>query len=453
MPHINNAKSISLERNILHNLDVPISRIPDEVLAMIFEEGRRPRKHGHRFGVVLSHVSHRWRNVATTTPKLWNYLRLQEQPHDDDDDDDESHDEGDVESPELLRELTRARAFLSRSRLCPVDIYIEGFEDVTPEFIQLIGEHVGHCRELRTREVGVDCLDQLLECFSSKPIPLLTSIDLSSKNVLELPEQLFPHGAPRLTTIQLDSINMLDIHLHLAAFSSVTCLKLTAVDVDDSEGHSSFRDGLMALPSLHHLELQLHWFDVMPHHLPIVLPTIQFLHIDAADCRECFGPLISILHAASLTTLSLTAWCTAALLVDFEDGLELHLPSLKHLILADGAIQAAKELYTFARTFPNIERLSAERMSDFRLSIVLDSCPTLQTFATSKLTRTEVTYNLHNVVRGSQEAGHPIRRLMLPKTWFSETNAEDVVELRKIIVMEEYYVDWPTPFEQEYFED
>ncbi|KZP26790.1 hypothetical protein FIBSPDRAFT_886997 [Athelia psychrophila] len=328
---------------------------------MIFKEGRRPRKHGHRFGVVLSHVSHRWRNVATTTPALWTYLRLQEQPHDEN------------ESPELLRELTRARAFLSRSRLCPVDIYIEGFEGVSPEFIRLIGEHVGHCR---VYVVG-----------------------------------------------------------------------------NDGEAYSSFRDGLMALPSLHHLELQLHWFDVMPHYLPIMLPTIQFLHIDAADCRECFGPLISILHAASLTTLSLTAWCTAALLVDFEDGLELHLPSLKHVILADGALRTTKELYTFARTFPDIERFSTEHMRDFHLSIILDSCPTLQTIATSKFEQTDDTYNLHSVVRGFQEAGHPIRRLMLPETWFSEADAEDVVELREIIVMEEYYVDWPTPFEQEYFED
>ncbi|KZP02149.1 hypothetical protein FIBSPDRAFT_1056048 [Athelia psychrophila] len=442
MLHINNAKSISLERHILHNLNVPIFRIPDEVLAMIFKEGRRPRKHGHRFGVVLSHVSHRWRNVATTTPKLWTYLRLREQPHDEN------------ESPELLRELTRARAFLSRSRFCPVDIYIEGFEGVSPEFIQLIGEHVGHCRELCTREVGGDCLDQLLECFSSNPIPLLTSIDLSSNYVMELPRQIFPHGAPRLTTVQLDSIKIPDIHLHLAAFPSVTCLRFTGVYAvcNDSEAYSSFRDGLMALPSLHHLELQLHWFDVMPHHLPIVLPTIQFLHIDAADCRECFGPLISILHAASLTTLSLTALCTAALLVDFG-GLELHLPALKHLILADGAIRTIEEFSIFAQTFPDIERLSAERMRDFYFSIVLDSCHTLQTIATSKFEQTDDTYNLHSVVRGFQEAGHPIRRLMLPETWFSETDAEDVLELRKIILMEKYYVDWPTPFEQEYFED
>ncbi|KZP26798.1 hypothetical protein FIBSPDRAFT_928466 [Athelia psychrophila] len=440
MLQINNERSISLERNILHNLDVPISRIPDEVLAMIFEEGRCPRKHGHRFGVVLSHVSHRWRDVATTTPRLWTYLRLQEQPHDKD------------ESPELLRELTRARAFLSRSSLCPVDIYIEGFEDVSPEFIQLIGEHVGHCRELRTREVGDNCLDQLLNCFSSKPIPFLSSIDLSSNVMLELPVQLFPHGAPRLTAVQLDSIVLLDLHLHFAAFPSATCLQLTGVHIDDIEEYSSFRDGLMALPSLHHLELQLLWFDeVVPPNLQIVLPTIQFLHIDAGGCRECLGPFISLFHAASLMTLSLTAW-GPGIYVDLEDELEIHLPSLTHLILNDHNMWDTEDIDIFALVFPGIERLSVGIMARRDLRIMLDAWPKLQTIATSDVEEEFDFYDWRSIISKLQNAGHPIRMFMLPETLISEADAGDLVELRKLVAMEDYYVDWPTPFEPDYFE-
>ncbi|KZP26784.1 hypothetical protein FIBSPDRAFT_949058 [Athelia psychrophila] len=269
--------------------------------------------------------------------------------------------------------------------------------------------------------------------------------------MLELPEQLFPHGAPRLTTVQLDSINMLDIHLHLAAFSSVTCLKLTAVDVDDSEGHSSFRDGLMALPSLHHLELQLHWFDVMPHHLPIVLPTIQFLHIDTSDCSEFLGPLISNLHAASLATLSLIVWASPH--VDFGGELELHLPSLKHLILAESVIWDVEDFGMFAQTFPDIERLSLEIMADHDLDIMLRSWPKLQTIAISEFEELGDACDFHSVVLEHQEAGHPIRRLMLPEAWLFEADAEDAVELRKLVVVEWYYVDWPTPFKREYLED
>ncbi|KZP26789.1 hypothetical protein FIBSPDRAFT_886995 [Athelia psychrophila] len=440
MLQINSARSISLERNILHNLDVPISRIPDEILAMIFEEGRRPRGHGHRFGVVLSHVSHCWRNVATTTPALWTYLQLQEQPHDEN------------ESPELLRELTRARAFLSRSRLCPVDIYIEGFEHVSLEFIQLIGEHVGHCRELRTREVGENCLDQLLNCFSSKPIPLLSSIDLSSNVMLRFPVQLFAHGAPCLTAVQLDKILMLDLHLHFAAFSSVTCLEITDVQISDSEEYSSFRDGLMALPSLHHLELQLLWFDeVMPPNLQIVLPTIQFLHIDATDCRERLGPFISFFHATYLATLSLAAWGPGTN-VHFGDEPEFHLPSLKHLILADYVMWHYEDVDIFVRTFPGIERLTVEIMTDYDFFMMLDSWPKLQTIATSAFEQIGDNCELLGIVREQQEAGHPIRRLMLPETWLSEADAKDAVDLKKIVVVEDYYVDWPTPFEPEYFE-
>ncbi|KAI5988476.1 hypothetical protein F5J12DRAFT_690771, partial [Pisolithus orientalis] len=60
----------------------PISRLPSDVLDIIFDERRRVllRWTGFRsplpIEVQLSHVCRRWRQVALNTPSLWNTLRI-----------------------------------------------------------------------------------------------------------------------------------------------------------------------------------------------------------------------------------------------------------------------------------------------------------------------------------------------------------------------------------------
>lgn len=51
------------EHNSLCNLGTPISRVPAEVLAMIFEEGIHAQDISYHFGVRVSHVAQYWRDV------------------------------------------------------------------------------------------------------------------------------------------------------------------------------------------------------------------------------------------------------------------------------------------------------------------------------------------------------------------------------------------------------
>lgn len=81
------------------------------------------------------------------------------------------------------------------------------------------------------------------------------------------------------------------------------------------------------------------------------------------------------------------------------------------------------------------------------LGILLDAWPKLHTIATLEVEAEFNVYDWHSVVFESQEAGHPIRRLMPPETTISETNTGCLVELRKLVAIEDYYVDWPTPFQ------
>ncbi|KZP17003.1 hypothetical protein FIBSPDRAFT_37104 [Athelia psychrophila] len=45
-----------------------------------------------------------------------------------------------------------------------------------------------------------------------------------------------------------------------------------------------------------------------------------------------------------------------------------------------------------------------------------------------------------------QDNGQPIRKLLLPKSFFVKVGAEAEMGLRKVVEVEVYYDDWPMPF-------
>ncbi|KAF9223847.1 hypothetical protein BS17DRAFT_705029, partial [Gyrodon lividus] len=89
------------------NETAPISRLPSDVLAIIFEESRRllhqwpgPRR-PLPIEVQLSHVCARWRRVALSTPSLWTTIRV----------------------PIFHREIA-VRTYFQRCNQCPLDIHL-----------------------------------------------------------------------------------------------------------------------------------------------------------------------------------------------------------------------------------------------------------------------------------------------------------------------------------------
>ena len=66
------AKAVQLEFNALHNAGAPISSLTNEILARIFEAGMLQSHCPTHFGLTVSHLSRRFRDVAIATPSLWN---------------------------------------------------------------------------------------------------------------------------------------------------------------------------------------------------------------------------------------------------------------------------------------------------------------------------------------------------------------------------------------------
>ncbi|KZP32312.1 hypothetical protein FIBSPDRAFT_848723, partial [Athelia psychrophila] len=347
------ASATQLEHNSLYNLDAPVSTVPDEVLAAIFEAGMDRRDVSYHFGVLVSHVTQRWRNVSVGTPKLWSNIWCIA-PYD--------------ESPYPEKLIDRASTFLSRARALPLDLTFKDFYDVnfSSSFLRLISDHIGHCRQLRIVDGNNEGLMRVLKCVPSQPMPFLVLIDLGfHMTYIEFQEQLFPSGCHRLATARIVNVEMHTMHFCLPAFESLTALQLTGIYIEsgnDDVEYGPFRDALMALPSLRHLELNVDNFDPLSSHgrLPILLPKLKHLHVEVRGTSN-LDDILCCIHAASLVALSL--------LTRDNDGEPVALdadtfdfPTLQRLVLTNAAdtVPDLATLVAFARNFPRIEHLTFE---------------------------------------------------------------------------------------------
>ena len=71
------ARAVQVEIESLRNLDAPISILPDEVLSMIFEAGGESTPGDCMFGILVSHVTHHWRSITLSNPKVWTDISFQ----------------------------------------------------------------------------------------------------------------------------------------------------------------------------------------------------------------------------------------------------------------------------------------------------------------------------------------------------------------------------------------
>ncbi|KZP32344.1 hypothetical protein FIBSPDRAFT_848762 [Athelia psychrophila] len=390
----------------------------------------------------------------------------------------------------------RAAAFLARSRSSPVEINIWGFvaeDDFSQEFIQLICDHIGHCRHLSITLTSPYALLKALEHLSRQAVPILSSFELTidetyNDGSFELDGLLFPLGTPPLITVQLHMILPSSLSFCLPAFTHVASLQLTGIWVED-DGYGSLRDTLMALQALNHLELQLDYFCTWNPLLPMVLPTMRFLRIEGKNRAVCLDDVIRLIHAESLTTLWINGWdCGAPTLNLFlEEELECShcFPSLQHLILRDISPDTS-DLRGAARRFPGIERLTCHaRASPFNpmsniYSHVISQIaarppyrdldeeeenegdgniaapirhkgwPKLHTIAMTATNDKQPlnVVELHDVISHLKGAGHPIRKLKLPHDLCLRAGAQAMARLREVVEVEDFNMDWPTPFEK-----
>ncbi|KAF7966707.1 hypothetical protein HWV62_37306 [Athelia sp. TMB] len=174
---------------------------------------------------------------------------------------------------------------------------------------------------------------------------------------------LFPSGAPCLKTAQLHGIDVTSIQISLPALGLITSLRLTGLFVHAlrDDGYNVFRKALMALPLLHHLELQVKSYDADSNTDPIVLPTIQYMRLETSPVH--LDELTCSFMAANLLVISLEGWDGQEYDIGMEDLSTLRFPSLEHLILTNiGTNRPFLDAY--AQRFPNITRLTCQVRPD-----------------------------------------------------------------------------------------
>ncbi|KAF7975901.1 hypothetical protein HWV62_8325 [Athelia sp. TMB] len=299
-----------------------------------------------------------------------------------------------------------------------------------------------------------------------------TQREFNSLHNLDAPISTFPDEVLAMVfeAADLSSIRASTLAFCLPAFKTLTSLRLTNFFIYDKEEKecSLFRDALMAMPALYHLDLRLST-DMTSFDLPrVFLPTIQFLRIQTHSSTAYEG-IVNSIHARSLTTLFLP-WLHRSRIAG-EVPQVSHFPSLQHLILKNiGGIPS--DLGIIYRRFPGVKRLTYQvskgHVKNNNIRHLLDaissaavSCvdhpstshssaslptlpwPLLDTVAVSALHETNDASQLHEKISKLQDTGYRIRKLKLPKSFIAQST-EAMQRLQGIVDLEEYSSDWPT---------
>lgn len=184
----------------IQNQKAAVSRIPSDVLSMIFEECRHlnPQWSGVLFvlrqspiEVRLSHVSSHWREVALTSPSLWSSIHY---PF--------AHKEG-----SLIE-------YLKRSDRSLLDVYIGPWREhpqIEHVLTNIILPHLPRFRQLVLDAVSRETLASLLATFRNVSAPALTRLRVMCRGPMSTAgpiasAKLFTKGAPLLSDVRLDSV-------------------------------------------------------------------------------------------------------------------------------------------------------------------------------------------------------------------------------------------------------
>ncbi|KAH7884538.1 hypothetical protein F5I97DRAFT_1467854 [Phlebopus sp. FC_14] len=189
----------SLQSRVAHitNETAPVSRLPSDVLAIVFEETRcllsqwvgvrRPLP----IEVQLSHVCARWRQVALSTPSLWTTIRM----------------------PILHKEIA-IKTYLQRCNECPLSIHLG--PQMSDHWLMGVFSSWLIPRIAQFRELILDTEDRqelytVLELLANTAAPRLKRLKITGHDPVRgqgsLPRvELFKQGAPLLSDIRLSAI-------------------------------------------------------------------------------------------------------------------------------------------------------------------------------------------------------------------------------------------------------
>lgn len=193
-------KNLKVTTARIQNSRAPVSRLPADVLSLIFEECHQsnPQWTGVLcllgqlpIEVRLSHVSSQWRAVALATPSLWSSIRFPFEQRDD----------------SLVKYLERSRSGL-------LDVYLgpwAKYPNLERALTTVLIPHLGRFQQLVLEAVSRETLTTLLSAFQDQSAPALRRLRIMCRGTIVTPGPLtggliFSKGAPLLTDVRLDNV-------------------------------------------------------------------------------------------------------------------------------------------------------------------------------------------------------------------------------------------------------
>ena len=185
--HEQAAQELKYRRNAL----APISRLPPETLIEIFSLLPIPTDEYERVPYLarirVTHVCHRWREVALYSPSLWNHINFTK-----------------LTLAGLTEILARAKTsplYFEANKITP--LYMKRFASLGSE----LEAHISHTRHLTISGEFPGVLERLVS-----PAPALVSLTLTKLSAsfpqCIIPNSLFNGTAPKLTRLELFGYNI-----------------------------------------------------------------------------------------------------------------------------------------------------------------------------------------------------------------------------------------------------
>ncbi|KZP18276.1 hypothetical protein FIBSPDRAFT_893618 [Athelia psychrophila] len=406
------SRAVQHEYNIILNKASAIATLPNEIIASILEETRG-------LELLVSQVTHRWRDVAIDSPKLWSNIQVN-----------------------LAKEqaVNLSALYLTRSKGFPFNLTIVnnigGINEHVALFGQMLADHIAHCRHLTIDYSSRDC-NILLDFLIPVAAPLLESLDMTYCDYRPHDNSLGP--GPRMADILrggapvLASVHLSQMPCCLPPLGSVTTLRLLELRPDSGIIGNKWHDVLVSLTRLTSLEVEGEIMASWIQGAAITLPALRTLRICATGDQEVareFQRLYEAIDAPSLEFLELNGFINPDL--EFFDSLwplgANKYPALHTLSLTQyrepGAVSSRTHFAPIMLAFPQVqtvifnERGQGEACSILRLLLKSDTgglyWPVLNNVAFPALQSVEgddIDNLLHQCLTSRISTGHPIGTL------------------------------------------
>ncbi|KAF7975484.1 hypothetical protein HWV62_9527, partial [Athelia sp. TMB] len=336
-------KSLQAERKAIFNRIAPISYLPNEILAAIFETLHASLEDEHTAlttlsEVVVSHVTTHWRAVAIKASKLWTRIKFRSSQ----------------QSIGLLE------LYLQRSQRLPIDLFVEIDNSNTDSYNHLIRPHIGRCRHLSIyTDERADLIKQL-NLLSTQSTPFLQSMDLLCSSTWRGLSQLDSNrpsgGAPNLSALRVRGAEIEDLFDPLYILQSIRMMWCEQIGP----------------PVLHHAanlthltlaELQIYGGEYQSIST-ITLPRLLALSISIRDAED--GALSEFLMALDAPRLEVLHFCNIGETDTSPLWTSTHFPSL-HILALDHDLSEFG-LLALATSCPHITHLAyGDKVEDLQL--------------------------------------------------------------------------------------